>query len=68
MMTSPQIADRVGCCDAYVAHVLRRHGQVLAGNPSVRQLGMAAKAEGLTLHDIRMFHRIKAMASKAEVA
>jgi hypothetical protein len=66
--TSGQIASAVGCTAPYVVDTMRRAGCKLPGSAIIRQLGIAAMAEGLTLHDIRNFKNIRALARQRSAA
>lgn len=61
-----EIGRQLNCCQHYVARTLRKHDQKLAGSATVRQLGIAAMAEGLTLADIRRFKYLREIASRNE--
>lgn len=62
--SSGQIARELGTIESYVQKTLYNEGRKLAGSATVRQLGIAALSEGLTLHDIRSFHYLRAIASR----
>lgn len=68
-LNGPQIAARLGCTSAYVRAAARRNGITLPGartayslqSDSIKALGVAARAAGLTVQRIEELARIGAL-------